>query len=184
METKKILQAAALAGAGYLVYRKFFASDASGEAEEDLSDDAVDSEDENEPEELAALNNPDGMRRLGKKPVGPLTRKIRNKKRKLAALRVKGGDVAKIDALEGQIAQLKAERLDKMVGKHGREKVRELMARAAQRAAGKVQRIPGVSFVASESIQLSGGAGTTSQEAEEDAIVAQLMAVAEIEQGA
>ena len=66
-----------------------------------------------------------------------------------------------------------------MVEKHGEAKVREMMAKKlAEKGSAK-----GIPFVAAESLLLSGGTGTTSQEAEEDAIVSQLMAVAEIEPG-
>lgn len=175
MDLTKALQIAAVGGAGYLVYKKFFAADDSAEPEEDI----VDDEDANEPDELAALNNPGGLKRFTKKLVGPLTRKIRNKKRKMAALRAAGDMGAKFARLEAQVEELKSARLAKMVEKHGEAKVREMMAKKlAEKGSAK-----GIPFVAAESLLLSGGTGTTSQEAEEDAIVSQLMAVAEIEPG-
>lgn len=188
VDFNRALQLALVGGAGYLVYKKFFADDTASPDDQvdDVADDAVDEEDANEPDELAALNNP-GLAREGKKPVGPLTRKIRNKKRKIAMLRKLGDLGPKLTKLEAQVDELKRARLDKLIAKHGEEKVREMLnQKIANKMAAKMAAVrgaAGVPFVAAESITLSGGVGTTSQEAEEDAIVAQLMAVAELEPG-
>jgi hypothetical protein len=188
LDLNRALQLALVGGAGFLVYKKFFAdrADSADDQVDDVADDAVDEEDANEPDELAALNNP-ALKREGKKPVGPLTRKIRNKKRKIAMLRKLGDLGPKLAKLEAQVEELKRARLDKLIAKHGEAQVREMLNRKiSDKMAAKMasaRGIAGVPFVAAESITLTGGVGTTSQEAEEDAIVSQLMAVAELEPG-
>ena len=139
---KNPLVLALLGGAGYLVYKKYHGATAANSEDDDGADAgadadadadaAADEEDADEDDELAALNpkNRPGGGRLailrGVRMVGPLTRKIRNKKRKLMILSRLGPileqtpeNQEKYARLRADLAHLMAERDLKISAKKG-----------------------------------------------------------------
>lgn len=148
---KNPLVLALVGGGAYLAYRKFYGQEADelalavkadevggdgdGDEADDNDDAEVDESDFDEDSEIAALNpynlkkRPGGGKLAilrGVRIVGPLTRKIRNKKRKLLLL-AKQGPLAnqspenqeRFMRLKSELAQLMAERNIKITAKKG-----------------------------------------------------------------